>query len=121
MKKFLFMLVAAMGILVSSCNVHQEAASNYNQLQTQVVLNQANYDVVGSATGECTQVYIIGIGGMSKKSMSESAMSEMYKNAKLNGSQAVINASVSYKATTILGIYTKITAVASGTVIEFKK
>ena len=89
--------------------------------QTQVVLNQANYEVVGTATGECTQVYIIGIGGMSKKSMSESAMSEMYQNANLVGSRAIINANVQYKYSTILGVYTKITAIANGTIIEFKK
>ena len=121
MKKLLLMLVAAMGLLVSSCGVHQEATSNFNQLQTQVVLDQANYDVVGTAAGECTQVYILGIGGLSKKSMSESAMSEMYKNANIKGSQAIINANVQYKASTILGIYSKVTAIANGTIIEFKK
>mgnify|MGYP006361457657 CR=1 FL=1 len=121
MKKFLFSCVAVIGLLVSSCGVHQEATSNFNQLQTQVVLNQANYNIVGSATGECTQVYILGIGGLSKKSMSESAMSEMYKNANLKGSQAIINANVQYKASTILGIYSKVTAIANGTIIEFKK
>ena len=121
MKKFLFALVATMGLLVSSCGIHQEATTNLNQLQTQVVLNQANYSVVGTASGECTQVYILGLGGMSKKSMSESAMSEMYKNAKISGSQAIINPNVQYKASTILGVYTKITAIANGTIIEFKK
>lgn len=121
MKKFLFMLVATMGLLVSSCGVSQEATSNYNQLQTQVVLDKANYDVVGTASGECTQVYILGIGGLSKKSMSESAMSEMYKNANIKGSQAIINANVQYKASTVLGIYSKVTAIANGTIIEFKK
>jgi uncharacterized protein YbjQ (UPF0145 family) len=121
MKKFLLVCVAAMGLLVSSCGVHQEATSNYNQLQTQVVLDQANYDVVGTATGECTQVYVLGIGGLSKKSMSESAMSEMYKNANIKGSQAIINANVQYKASTVLGIYSKVTAIANGTIIEFKK
>ena len=118
---FLLMLVATMGLLMSSCGISKEAATNYNQLQTQVVLNQANYEVVGTATGECTQVYIIGIGGMSKKSMSESAMSEMYQNANLVGSRAIINANVQYKYSTILGVYTKITAIANGTIIEFKK
>ena len=110
-----------MGLLVSSCGVHQESTSNYNQLQTQVVLNQANYNVVGTASGECTQVYILGIGGLSKKSMSESAMSEMYKNAKISGSQAIINPNVQYKASSFLGIYNKVTAIANGTIIEFKK
>ena len=120
MKKFLFVLVATMGLLVSSCGVHQEATSNFNQLQTQVVLDKANYDVVGTASGECTQVYFLGIGGLSKKSMSESAMSEMYKNANIKGSQAIINANVQYKASTVLGIYSKVTAIANGTIIEFK-
>lgn len=115
------MLVATMGLLVSSCGIHQEAIFNFNQLQTQVVLDQANYDVVGTASGECTQVYIFGIGGLSKKSMSESAMSEMYKNANLNGSKAIINANVQYKVSSILGVYSKVTAIANGTIIEFKK
>ena len=121
MKKFLFMVVAAMALFMTSCGVHQEATLNYNQLQTQVVLSQANYDVVGSATGECTQVYILGIGGLSKKSMSESAMSEMYQTANLSGSRAVINANVQYKVASYWGIYSKITAIANGTIIEFKK
>ena len=121
MKKVLLMLVAAMGLLMSSCGIHQDATSNYNQLQTQVVLNQANFEVVGTAKGECTQVYIFGIGGMSKKSMSESATSEMHKNANLRGSQAIINSNVNFKYTTILGVYTTVTATANGTIIEFKK
>lgn len=121
MKKILFVLVAAMTILFSSCGFHKEATSNYNQLQTQVVLNQANYEVVGTATGECSQVYIFGIGGMSQKSMSESAISEMHKNANLHGSQAIINSNVNFKFSTVLGVYTKVTAIAYGTVIEFKK
>ena len=121
MKKVLLMLVAAMGLLMSSCGIHQDATSNYNQLQTQVVLNQANFEVVGTAKGECTHVYIFGIGGMSKKSMSESATSEMHKNANLRGSQAIINSNVNFKYTTILGVYTTVTATANGTIIEFKK
>ena len=121
MKKALLMLVAAMGLLMSSCGIHQDATSNYNQLQTQVVLNQANFEVVGTAKGECTQVYIFGIGGMSKKSMSESATSEMHKNANLRGSQAIINSNVNFKYTTVLGVYIKVTATATGTIIEFQK
>ena len=121
MKKILFVLVAAMSILFSSCGIHNEATANYNELQTQVVLNQANYKVVGTATGECTQVYIFGIGGMSKKSMSNSATSEMYKNANLRGAQAIINSNVNFKYTTVLGVYSKVTATATGTIIEFQK
>ena len=48
-------------------------------------------------------------------------MSEMYKNANIKGSQAIINANVQYKASTVLGVYSKVTAIANGTIIEFKK
>ena len=120
MKKFLFMLVAAMGLLMTSCGIHQEATSNLNQLQTQVVLNQANYNVVGTATGECTQVYICGIGGLSKKALSESAMGEMYKNANLKGSQAIVNTNVYFRYESYV-FWTNVKAFAQGTVIEFKK
>lgn len=55
---------------------------------------------------------------MSKKSMDESAISDMYKNANLTGSQAIINTNVSHKNKLIL-IYTQTKAIATGTVIEF--
>jgi uncharacterized protein YbjQ (UPF0145 family) len=66
-------------------------------------------------------IYIFGIGGMSQKSMSNSATSEMYKNANLRGAQAIINSNVNFKCTTVLGVYTKVTATATGTIIEFQK
>ena len=46
-------------------------------------------------------------------------MNQMIQNAELTGSQAVVNASVSIHEQTILGVYTKITAYATGTVVEF--
>lgn len=45
-------------------------------------------------------------------------MSEMYRNANLTGSQAIINVNVSYKNKFIL-IYNGAKAIATGTVIEF--
>ncbi len=68
--------------------------------------------------GESKQNYWFGIGGLSKKSLGESAMSEMYKNANLTGSQAIINVNVSYKDKYIL-IHNQAKAIATGTVIEF--
>lgn len=43
---------------------------------------------------------------------------EMYKNANLKGSQAIINVNVSYKNKYIL-IHNQSKAIATGTVIEF--
>lgn len=46
-------------------------------------------------------------------------MNQMIQNAELTGSQAIVNATVSTHEQTVLGIWTKVTAYAVGTVIEF--
>ncbi len=122
MKKILFMMAIALGLLVSSCGITQQATQNVNELQTQVVLTEANYQVVGTATAELTQKYVFGFGGISKKTLGQSAMSAMMKNADLQGgARAIINANVEYDVVSYLGIYTKVTATATGTIIEFTK
>lgn len=105
-------------MLCTSCGVSRQATTNTNLTQTEVVLAKKNYMVVGYVSGESAQNYFFGLGGLSKKSMSESAMSEMYKNANLKGSQAIINVNVSYKNKFIL-IHGQAKAIATGTIIEF--
>lgn len=118
MKKLLISSVACLALLCTSCGVSRQATSNTNLTQTEVVLAKKNYKVVGMVKGESNQNYWFGIGGLSKKSLGESAMSDMYKNANLTGSQAIINVNVSYKNKFVL-IYTGSKAIATGTVIEF--
>ncbi len=118
MKKLVLASAVAVSLHASSCAVSNEATSNANQLQTQVVLNQKNYKVVKSVNGESKQCYVFGIGGLGVKSMKESAMSEMLKKADLKGSQAIINANVQFKTTNYV-FWAKKKAIANGTVIEF--
>ena len=118
MKKFLIACIACAGLLTTSCGISRQATDNRNVTQTEVVLSRNNYKVVGIVNGEAKQNYWFGIGGLSKKSLGESAMSEMYKNANLKGSQAIINVNVSYKNKYIL-IHNQSKAIATGTVIEF--
>ncbi|MDE6638589.1 MAG: hypothetical protein K2K25_13105 [Muribaculaceae bacterium] len=118
MKKLLLTSVACLALLCTSCSISQQATNNTNLTQTEVVLAKKNYKIVGQVSGESNQNYWFGIGGLSKKSLRESAMSDMYKNANLKGSQAIINVNVSYKNKFIL-IYTGAKAIATGTVIEF--
>ena len=60
----------------------------YNALsQTEVVLTQSNFNVVGTAEGSHTVSYIFGLGGTSKSDIRENAVQQMYKNANLRGSQ----------------------------------
>lgn len=118
MKKIILLSMVCLGMLCSSCGISRQATSNQNQLQTEVVLAKKNYKIIGTVQGECTQNYVFGIGGLSKSSMENSAVAEMYRNANLTGSQAIINQNVSYKNKMIL-IYTQAKCIASGTVIEF--
>lgn len=118
MKKFLIACTACMALLLTGCGVSREATGNSNVTQTEVVLAKNNYKVIGIVSGESHQNYWFGFGGLSKKSLGESAMSEMYKNANLKDSQAIINVNVCYKNKFII-IYNGASAIATGTVIEF--
>lgn len=118
MKKFLILSVASLALLCSSCGISRQATNNTNLTQTEVVLSKKNYKVVGMVKGESSQNFWFGIGGLSKKSLGESAISDMYKNANLTGSQAIINVNVSYKNKFII-LYTGAKAIATGIVIEF--
>ncbi len=113
------MFAAIVCILLSSCGISREATSNSSLLQTQVVLQKNNYKVIGTVTGTSTQNYFLGIGGMSKKSMTESAVSDMMKKADLlGGARAIININIQYKSKYFV-IYNQMTAIATGTIIEF--
>lgn len=118
MKKFLISGIVVLSLLCTSCGLSRQATGNTNITQTEIVLAKKNYKVIGTVTGESNQNYWFGIGGLSKKSLRESAMSEMYKNANLTGSQEIINVNVSYNNKFIL-IYNGAKAKATGTIIEF--
>lgn len=118
MKKLLIGAVLCLTLACSSCAISRQSTGNQNITQTEVVLAKKNYKVIGQVSGESSQNYWFGLGGLSKKSLRESAMSDMYKNANLTGSQAIINVNVSYKNKFIL-IYNGAKAIATGTVIEF--
>lgn len=120
MKKVLLICAAVMTLMLSSCGLTQNATSNLNQVQTSVVLDEANYKIVGTVTAECEQVYILGFGGLSQSSLKEAAVSEMYKKANLKGSQAIINPNVFYRTESYI-FWAKTRAIATGTVVEFVK
>ncbi len=119
-KNFLFFASLLLCFLLTGCGFSREAVNTTALHQTSVVLEQANYDIVKSAKGESSQIYVLGFGGLSKKSLGESAMSQMIKNANLSGSQAIVNTHVSYKTQHYFIVH-RINAIATGTVIEFKK
>lgn len=116
--RILVLLTIAAGL--SSCaSIANANLSNYNQTTTKVELSRDNFKVVGTAQGVYSAKYIFGIGGLSKKSAKANAIADMYENADLTGSQAVININTMERYTTYLGIASKIEYTATCTVIEF--
>ncbi len=113
------LLAVVLSVNLSSCGIMNDATSNQNLVQTNVILNQKNYKVISNVKGESKQCYVFGIGGLSKKSLRESAMSDMFQNADLKeGARAIINTNVQYKYQFYI-LWFKCKAIATGTIIEF--
>ena len=120
MKKLLLASVVAACVLgLSSCGISQNLTSNQNQNQTSVVLSQDNYRIIGTASGEVTGRYIFGLGNIRKHAVRANAIDEMTKNAKLSGSQAIVNTTVKQSVKMITPIYVEVTVTATGNIVEF--
>lgn len=89
--------------------------------RTEVVLSENNFRVVAPVEGTVHCTYIFGIGGMSKKTIRDNAVQQMFKNANLKGSQAIINVNISSTHQTVLGVWTREEVTAYGTIIEYTK
>ncbi|MGM0943608.1 MAG: DUF6567 family protein [Bacteroidota bacterium] len=123
MKKYLVYSIAFAFslILLGSCASHSAFTGNLNSQNTQVILSEKNYEVQNRVEGKASATYIFGIGGLSKKSLLESAKNEMYQNANLKGgSKALINETFSTKTSFFL-FFWKHQVNASADVIEFTK
>ena len=119
MKKIhLLVAIIAAAILFTGCGVHSGLTSNVNLIQTNVVLQEANYHVVDNVSADASATYIFGIGGLSRRALKETAVAELVEKANLRGSQALVNVSVKSSIQNVF-IWTKMTYTATGTVIEF--
>ena len=105
--------------MLTGCAAHLLSVTNNNLTQTETVLTQKNFKVVGQVEGAATATYVCGIGGLSKKAVRANAVSEMFKAAKLAGSQTIINITVKQTVGGVLPFWVKETYTATGTVIEF--
>lgn len=119
-KNLLGAALIACTIAITSCATSNNHLSNQNINQTNVVLSEANYKVVGQVEGNAKSRYILGIGGMSKKSMRQNAYSDMVKAARLSGSQALINVNYTSKYKYVPFYYMR-SMKAEATIIEFIK
>lgn len=120
MKKIISLLMlVAIVFAVSSCGV---ALSGVNSSRntgslTRYTLDKKNFRVLGSAYGQSGAVYVFGIGGM--KDATNLAVANMYKDANLSGSQAIVDVYVEKKVSAVLFFWVKVVYEARGTIIEF--
>lgn len=127
MKKIIAVAGLTALLVLSSCGTYGNMTSNQNQNQTSVVLSEANYKYVGNVSGEVSQIYVLGFGGLRRSALRNNAVDQMMKEASQNnpelmtGSKAVINVSVHESVKMITPLFVKRTITAHGTVIEFIK
>lgn len=123
MKKKLLSLGTAVALLASltSCSTAMYNTQNNLNTETQIVLDQANYKIIGPVNGQAQTTRVFGIGGLSRRACQANAYADMVSNANLKDSQAIINVSFDDKGKGFLPIVWIRTVTAKGYVIEFTK
>jgi hypothetical protein len=114
-------LVLAVGALVvgmtfTGCSTSSGHIGHF--IGTEVQLNQANFDVVGSVTGEASASYFISIGP-SRQNIIAQAKQDMIKKARLQGSQALVYVTTDTKYTWF-PLWRQQMAYVSAEIVEFK-
>ena len=120
MKK-LFIGIAAIAVttMLSGCGMTMFNAMNATGNQARVELADNNFRVIKEVKGHSSATYVFFIGGLSKRAARENAIADMFKSAKLTGSQTITNIYVQQHVTTVLGFYIRISFAATGQVVEF--
>ena len=120
MKTIKFFLGCLVAVLFASCAGINTTPYDHNMPETKLILKEANYKIVGQVEGEWSATYVFGIGGLSKKSLTNNAISEMYKNANLTGKKQIINITTTNSIAQWV-VYTKKRAIARGYIKKKKK
>lgn len=119
MKRIVYLFMAVVCLIVSGCGVNSSQYPNSNG-NTNVVIQDGHFRYLKKVKGECCQTYIFGIGGLSKSSLANNAIQDMYDKADLKDGQVIVNITTSVSSQVYFPlIYTTRRATAYGMVIEF--
>ena len=88
---FAVIIIATSAILLSSCATGLNKTYLEDYHSTVAPFDQNNFTVVKRVEGEHIGEKILFMGGLSDDYLKESALSNMYDNAKLTGSQTIID------------------------------
>lgn len=121
MKHVIIVFAVMVTVLLSGCGIHLPYVANLNQSVTNVELSEGNFKVVKTVSGEAEAQYILGFGGLKKRSLLELAKKEMFDEAQLDGkSAAITNITVEeYIQNYVVLVRRKV--VVTGQVVEFTK
>lgn len=125
-KSIKFLLVAVAAISMASCSTgyYLGNSQNVNLSQTQVVLSQANFQVVKQVNVTYVYKNLHKKGSINAAQIKEGAYAALVREAKLTGAQTIINVTmeqVERKTANFFRIFLKYeqAILVSGTVIEF--
>lgn len=93
-------LLISLSILASSCAIHNGYINN------SASLSEANFRYVQTnISGTAEAKYILGIGGMNRTALVSEAKREMLRKYPLKSNEALVNTTVNWKTSNILGIF----------------
>jgi hypothetical protein len=113
-------VVLLLSLLVTGCGVNSGLVNQFsaNVSNSNVVLQNKNFKVLGTVSGDASDSYVFGIGG-NKQNLVAQAKQKMIENAKLEGApKAIINVTVEEHGKLIF-VYLKRTITVHGVVVEF--
>ncbi len=121
LNKKLFLIISIFSIIIlSGCGINSGLINqlSVNNTTTDVVLQENNFKVIGTVSGEAKDTYIFGFGGLTTDLVAK-AKQDMIKKAALEGtSKAIINVTLEeHKA--LFVILVERTIFVHGTIIEF--
>lgn len=119
MKKLSYVLAMMVAICLSSCGFNMQPTLNHNLSQTQVLLQNDEFKIIGKASGEASATYILGIGGLSQKAIYNNAIADMFNKTNLSGSQTIVHINVHQHIGGVPPFYVKARYFASGIIVEF--
>ena len=121
------LIIFSLLLLVNSCGFMPSGSLGHST-NTQVILSEANYQIINTVKGQATGTFILGIGPFNDRLYSRAKIN-MLENANLSGggnkSRALINITtdeqIKYFMLLYLPLWFSKTVYISADVIEFKE
>ena len=111
-------IIATISTMIMGCSATSGGIGH--SIITEVQLNQNNFKVIKSVTGEASATYFLGVFGPPKGNLLDQARRDMIKQAGLVGtSNAVINVTTDIKLNWT-PLFTTKTAYVAGEIVQFR-